>query len=366
MKSYGYSIVEMAIALVVLGILLSSIVVPLKARFVIQERQQATELLESARQSVAGYSVANRTTGSYRLTDTYGDTHEISAGRPYLPCPDITGDGLENRIGMPPVATPVIFTVGVVVTGGSCMQNKGLLPWRTLGLSTSSDSWGRKFGYWVDPAFSSELFGFDKTYRANVSEIRMPYILGGDGIQTYGHRANRHIVGALICSQLINSADDGGCPPEDHQASVLAGVVLAINATMGVHNIPAYTSTLAVDPVQGVAEGAAFVIFSHGENGWGGINSANQCLLSPTNLREMANAFYASAHPLLSPPFSCAAINRDELTENIFVNAPPVYEGGESGDDIVMWGSPSVLFGMLLQAGAFPIPELGFSPRNIR
>ena len=70
MKKYfvGYSIIEMAIALVVLGLLLGAIIVPLQVRLQAADQKEVDTALEDSIQSVIGYAIVNRTsrTPSYR------------------------------------------------------------------------------------------------------------------------------------------------------------------------------------------------------------------------------------------------------------------------------------------------------------
>ena len=99
----GYSLPEMAIALLVLGILLGGIVVPLSSRLKAEARLKTENLIYDAREAVLGYGIANRTVSGVggipiQIRDYNGLPHAMPEGRPYLPCPDVTGDGVEDRI----------------------------------------------------------------------------------------------------------------------------------------------------------------------------------------------------------------------------------------------------------------------------
>ena len=103
----GYSLPEMAIALLVLGILLGGIVVPLSSRLKAEARLKTENLIYDAREAVLGYGIANRTVSgvggiAIQIQDYNGLPHAMPEGRPYLPCPDITGDGVEDRFMAPP------------------------------------------------------------------------------------------------------------------------------------------------------------------------------------------------------------------------------------------------------------------------
>ncbi len=366
MKKRGYSLVEIAISLTVLGLLLGASLVPLRLRFDAENRQETSEILDSAMHAVAGYASTHRTL-ERRVIDLDGFTRRLPNGRPYLPCPDITGDGLENRTAiLNPQTTPIAINSTVMMSEGVCMEQKGLLPWRTLGLQTQLDSWGRKLGYWVDVSFSSEIMGFDETFNADVFERRQRTAPGG-----YGLRANRDVVGAVVCSVLYKTGEGaelggGGCPNQavlgsrfPKGSNVLAGVVVygAPAALPGGHEVPQYTDITGAGPVQGIANGAAYVIFSHGKNGRGGINALNRCLLPPPdadNLAERANAFYRAGHPFVDAAgdFRCTQLTNVELAENLFVSAPAAQafrddDPSQAADDMVVWVSPNLLFGLL-------------------
>ena len=427
----GYSLPEMAIALLVLGILLGGIVVPLSSRLKAEARLKTENLIYDAREAVLGYGIANRTVSgvggiAIRAMDYNGLLHAMPEGRPYLPCPDITGDGVEDRIYDPDDDSETFegaLTDGAFqrVPGkpdgvyvhyfspsppgdfatkgfrlGSCQEQKGLLPWRTLGLTEKGDSWGRQLGYWVDLAYSNRLLGFDEFSRADTSDPRRGYVaetVNGRQLLFYSEReaatsrgGDMNMAGGIVCSHLFKTGGTGitanevGCPPSgtsSSQGNLVAGIIHTHNetVTLGARRIPKYAGATTQTDATGIVNGAAFVIFSHGPNGWGGVNAESGLCSSPPpdndNLAERANAFYATGHPLLdSSGANCTAMTHAELSENRFVAAPPSTTGDEKGktadggDDIVVWTAPQSLFGAFMQAGALPIPKLDFAPEG--
>ena len=427
----GYSLPEMAIALLVLGILLGGIVVPLSSRLKAEARLKTENLIYDAREAVLGYGIANRTVSgvggiAIQIQDYNGLPHAMPEGRPYLPCPDITGDGVEDRITNYPTNSETFegaLSDGISATPGggfayihyfnpspspspspnfdfrlgSCQEQKGLLPWRTLGLTEKGDSWGRQLGYWVDLAYSNRLLGFDEFSRADTSDPRRPYdaeTVNGRQLLFYSKReadtsrgGAMNLAGGIVCSHLFKTGGTGinaitanevGCPPSrTNQGNLVAGIIHTHNGTVtvGARRIPAYASATTQTDATGIVNGAAFVIFSHGPNGWGGVNAESGKCSSPPpnndNLAERANAFYATGHPLLATAgANCTAMTHAELSENRFVAAPPSTTGDEKGktadggDDIVVWTAPQSLFGAFMQAGALPIPKLDFAPEG--
>jgi len=121
----GFTLVEMAIVMVVLGLLLGGILAPLSARQEQDRRDKNAALLDQAREALIGYALTNRR----------------------LPCPDTDGpgspnSGVENNCPPPdPSAAPLT----------------GRLPWVTLGIAARFDAWGNphQIHYTVNRAFTS-------------------------------------------------------------------------------------------------------------------------------------------------------------------------------------------------------------------
>jgi prepilin-type N-terminal cleavage/methylation domain-containing protein len=118
----GFSLLEMAVVLVILGLLLTGLLGGLGALRSTQKEGDTRRQLEEIREALITFAVVNKR----------------------LPCPAtaavsdaVAGAGLENA------PTAAGCTGGVV----------GVLPWATLGLS-QTDGWGRRFTYRVTPAFA--------------------------------------------------------------------------------------------------------------------------------------------------------------------------------------------------------------------
>ena len=111
----GFTVIELAVVLVVIALLLGSILVPLQTQ--VEQRQigDTQKTLEEIREALVGFAVANS----------------------YLPCPDTSGDGASDP------ATP-----------GVCPNVEGFVPWATLGVSRG-DAWGNRFRYRVAPEFTN-------------------------------------------------------------------------------------------------------------------------------------------------------------------------------------------------------------------
>jgi prepilin-type N-terminal cleavage/methylation domain-containing protein len=102
-RQRGFSLIELAIVVVVISLLLGGLLVPLSAQKENERRSENEVLLQQAREALLGFVVVNVR----------------------LPCPDTSGDGIED-------ACSALTTVA----------NAGRLPWVTLGLNAETDPWG--------------------------------------------------------------------------------------------------------------------------------------------------------------------------------------------------------------------------------
>ena len=109
-KRRGFTLIEIAIAMVVIGVLLGAMVPTMRA---LEERRQFKNEISrmgTIRDAIIGYAIRNRTRARtiefvplYRDPVTFARftlpsrVFHLPAGRPYLPCPDWDGDGYEDR-----------------------------------------------------------------------------------------------------------------------------------------------------------------------------------------------------------------------------------------------------------------------------
>lgn len=112
----GFSLIELAIVLIIVGFLLAAFLTPLSAQRDANDYARARLDLSQIKEALYGYAIVN--------------------GK--LPCPDTTGDGIQD-------ACP--NTNANATTAGN-------LPWVTLGLE-QNDPWGRRYQYRINNAFSA-------------------------------------------------------------------------------------------------------------------------------------------------------------------------------------------------------------------
>ncbi|HAT31414.1 MAG TPA: prepilin-type cleavage/methylation domain-containing protein [Janthinobacterium sp.] len=131
MTQRGFSLVEMAIVLVIVGLMIGGLITPLGMQMQQRRIGDTQKALDEAKEALIGFALRYR----------------------YLPCPAISAtNGLEDRGAQ------------------RCSNEKrqGFLPWATLGLP-KSDSWNHLFRYSVTPAFSDSGAPFTLTSPRDIS-----------------------------------------------------------------------------------------------------------------------------------------------------------------------------------------------------
>jgi prepilin-type N-terminal cleavage/methylation domain-containing protein len=175
----GFTLIELAIVLVIITILIGGLAMPLSAQIQARRIAETNKTLEEAREAIIGYAMSNSITNTCNckyVNGTYNSTDCPSAAsctaiapppagdttltltiptRHYLPCPDKPDDG-------DPATTDDGDGVEDRVVAGGCAQSPGYLPWVTLG-TANQDAWGNRLQYAVTAAFADSSTGFSNT-----------------------------------------------------------------------------------------------------------------------------------------------------------------------------------------------------------
>lgn len=123
----GFTLVEMAIVLVIVGLLLGGLLMPLSTQVEQRRIAETQKALEEIKEALLGFAIAN--------------------GR--LPCPAPATLATTNPLaGLEP--SPIV--------GGAvgCTNAAGVLPWATLGVG-ETDSWGNRYTYRVTREFARTI-----------------------------------------------------------------------------------------------------------------------------------------------------------------------------------------------------------------
>lgn len=143
----GFSLIELAIVLVIVTILIGGLAVPLSAQIQARRIAEIRADMNTIRDALIGYAMSH----------TF--THSSGAVRHYLPCPD-------NGTGTPGVETPRDPTTGL------CPATRGTLPWLTLGVK-GQDALGNRYTYAVTPTYSNDQAGFVSTPSATPGDLNI-------------------------------------------------------------------------------------------------------------------------------------------------------------------------------------------------
>jgi len=135
-QSLGFTLVEIAIVLIIASLLLGGLITPLTAQIDQRNYNETKVQLAEIRESIVGFALS----------------HLAIDGKPYLPCPDTDGDGVENR------------------AGNLCASEVGSIPTQSLGLK-GTDVWERDFVYRVSSSFANNATGFTLSTVANIDVL---------------------------------------------------------------------------------------------------------------------------------------------------------------------------------------------------
>lgn len=288
----GFSLAELAIALVIIGLLLASAFIPLSTQVELRSISDTQRSIDAIREALIGFAQTN--------------------GR--LPCP----------------ASGSIATGGTnagveQVTGNYCTSAVGVIPWSTLGVP-ETDSWGRRFTYRISPAFAD-------AYAASTWATATTNTPASAGNQTAASPT-------LPCSPSPT-------PAAASFALCTVGDIAVFNPT---------ESSRTASPTSPAAKGIPAIIISHGKNGYGAYQPNGVALPSPTGTHELANAGgSATATPtswFASRAYYARTYSPYAATCSDTANTAgtPFCEF----DDIVAWISPSTLIARMVSAGKLP------------
>jgi len=147
LNNKGFTLVEIAIVLVIVGLMLAAFLTPLRAQLSQRDNTETRAKLSEISEALFGYALNHTAIGN---------------GKPYLPCPDTDGDGLENR------------------TVNLCTSLVGGLPYSDLAV-ISTDSWGRNYIYRVSQNFADSTNGFGLGMNGNITVLDSA---GGNSLAT--------------------------------------------------------------------------------------------------------------------------------------------------------------------------------------
>ena len=163
----GFTLIEMAIVLVIVTILIGGLAMPLSAQIQARRIAETRAEMNATRDALLGFAMGHvcsinctppttppQTCASASLSTiscqsacadycaSPAASTQPAITRHFLPCPDSDGDGREDRN----LNTGKCMSAGTTARWG--------LPWLTLGVK-GHDAWGNRFTYAVTPAFAA-------------------------------------------------------------------------------------------------------------------------------------------------------------------------------------------------------------------
>jgi prepilin-type N-terminal cleavage/methylation domain-containing protein len=176
--SNGFSLLEMAIVLTIVGLLMAGLIPSITGQIEQQHRSETRKQLDDIQQALFGFAISN--------------------GR--LPCP---------ADGTIPTLAAVANGAGQEKSSCGTGANGGVLPWVTLGVN-ETDAWGRRFTYRVTPAFADPVSAASSS---GCTQIPAPtqsiFALCTSGNLIIGLTPGTANVAANIPSVIISHGTDG-------------------------------------------------------------------------------------------------------------------------------------------------------------
>lgn len=294
-RQMGFSLIELAIVLVIVTLLVGGLAMPLTAQIQARRMSETRVDMQAIHDALIGYAMSHYVaspscTCNYDASGTFdaatsctptllcplsgSANSSFTPVRHYLPCPDAPNDG---------VTTTTNDGDGIEetrnVTSGNCPLVRGVLPWATMGLK-GHDAWGNRYTYAVTSQFANDRTGFTTFQTASNPPVTPP------------------------------------TPPSSGDLNVFASSACG-------------TALISSLPV---------IVISHGANGRGAqnVNGGTPLAAASVPINERLNlAGFSPATP---------------CTVNSFVTQTPT----ANFDDLVIWVSSNELFNRVCQSGGCP------------
>lgn len=191
----GFSLVEMAIALLIMALAIGGGLSVISGQAEQQKVKETQKAGEEAKEALLGYT----------------SSHIDASNRPYLPCPDKTAaggagvapnlpnDGIEDR-----------------TVAGGCVVAEGNLPWVSLGI-TGLDGWANRFRYRPTPAYANSATGFTAATVATLQvnnaagvalDAAVPVVIVSHGPNGWGATSSGGVVAAAPPAANVNETDN--------------------------------------------------------------------------------------------------------------------------------------------------------------
>ncbi len=323
-QTRGFNLVEMSVIVVLVGMVASAAIIPMLSQFENEQYSREEQRMELVKAAVIGYAVSHQTaaggiTVEIQVPGDSGNRRQYEypvAGRPYLPCPDVTGDGYEDRTGFSrnglvyltgtaATVVPIDGSMSRMVESGGCISTRGVLPWRTLGVPPA-DVWGNLYTYQVDGIWADADIGFNQNSYIDIYDSRT-VVTGTVGLLSASRMSSRRTVYGIAGSGdhmdpvenralILDFTLPGRMPPLVICVSLPCnpGTRMELHPEGGKQSNGDLSILYRRFVANDVTEGVPFAIVSHGRNGLGAVRYNLQLLNTNRTAGGTAGAAFAN------------------------------------------------------------------------
>jgi len=179
---HGFTLLEMAVALLVIGLLLGNFIVPLSARLDTQRIKRTDKTLEEIKEALLGFALING---------------RLPCAAPKLPYVD--NDGINIPISEEEIGKEHL----------EWCDKEGFLPWKDLGVGRY-DGWGNRFRYRADKVYANGIPNSLKTentsYRLKIQNKNKDIDLTSE--EDYSGKNYSRLVAIIFSSGKNNRAEN--------------------------------------------------------------------------------------------------------------------------------------------------------------
>lgn len=177
----GFTLIELAVVMLILGILLGGLLVPLSTQLEQRRISETQRSLNDAKEALLGFAMAN--------------------GR--LPCP--------ANPQWPAVLAAFGNSGTESYNGTVCTITIGVLPWATLGLP-ETDAWGRRFTYYVSAIYADSIASNTVTPPVGCADTpaQSSYALCSNGSATIQATGTGVSIATEVPAVVVSHGKNGG------------------------------------------------------------------------------------------------------------------------------------------------------------
>ena len=214
----GFSLIELAIVLVIIGMLVGSILGTLGARIENTRISETKDALDEIKLALYGFAMSQTPVR--------------------LPCPDISNDGIEDFNPLTP-------------TECASLEVAANLPWATLGIHRG-DAWASTYSYWVADVYSRTTgFGLatDATGVAQILDSSASASPLSDNVAAviFSHGKNQY--GSIGLDNAVRTNSPGGTAYADEDENTDADSVFVSRPVTTVGSLTESTIPVVYDDI---------------------------------------------------------------------------------------------------------------------